>query len=192
MSALHRHRPMKTTARLALALALVAPAAHAGPGHDHGEAPPAATAHAQPRFAASSDLFELVGVLDGKTLTLYLDRAATNEPRPAATVELELGGRPLKPQAQADGSYTVALPAPLEAGVHAVAATVTDGDDVDLLAAELDVHGEAHDAPAAGATGQRWGAAVGAVLGLGLLLGLGVAGRKALARRRAAGFGGAA
>ena len=143
-----------------------------------------------PRFAASSDLFELVGVLEGKSLTLYLDRAATNEPRPAATVELELGGRPLKPQAQADGSYTVALPAPLGAGVHAVAATVTDGDDVDLLAAELDVHGADHDdhgAPTS--SGRRWAIGAGAVLGLGLLLALA---RWGLARRRAAGFGGAA
>ncbi len=174
---------------LLMALALASLPAHAGPGHDHGEARPAATGHALPRFAASSDLFELVGVLDGPTLTLYLDRSATNEPRPAATVELELAGRPLKPQPQGDGSYTVALAAPLAEGVHAVAATVTDGDDVDLLAAELDVHGDAHDAPATAPAWRRGAIAAGAVaLGLGLLAWA----RRVVVRRRTAGFGGAA
>lgn len=31
-------------------------------GHDHGEAPPPATAQASPRGEASSDLFELVAI----------------------------------------------------------------------------------------------------------------------------------
>jgi cobalt-zinc-cadmium efflux system outer membrane protein len=35
-------------------------------GHDHGEAPAAPAGPALPRFAATSDLFELVGVLDGQ------------------------------------------------------------------------------------------------------------------------------
>lgn len=47
--------------------------AQAGEGHDHGEAPAAAAGSALPRFSAGSELFELVGVLNGKQLTLYLD-----------------------------------------------------------------------------------------------------------------------
>ena len=52
----------------------------AGDGHDHGDAAPAATGTALPRFAAVSETFELVGVLDGKQVTLYLDRFADNAP----------------------------------------------------------------------------------------------------------------
>ncbi|MFO1250957.1 MAG: hypothetical protein U1E77_07415 [Inhella sp.] len=81
---------------IALALLPVHPA-WAGPGHDHDHDhdAPRASAPAQPRFVASSELFELVGVLDGKALTLYLDRADSNEPVTAATLELELAGAKL-------------------------------------------------------------------------------------------------
>ena len=49
---------------------LFACAAFAGEGHDHGEAPAAASGPALPRFTATSDMFELVGVLDGQHLAL--------------------------------------------------------------------------------------------------------------------------
>ncbi len=64
----------------------------AGPGHDHGDAAPAATGSALPRFAAVSETFELVGVLDGKQVTLYLDRFADNAPVRGAKIELEIAG----------------------------------------------------------------------------------------------------
>ncbi|MBH9576584.1 hypothetical protein [Inhella proteolytica] len=131
---------------IALALLLVHPT-WAGPGHDHDHDhdAPNASAPAQPRFVASSELFELVGVLEGKALTLYLDRADSNAPVTAATLELELAGAQLKPQPQADGSFRAELAAVPAAGVHAVTATVMAGEDADLLAGELDLHGQAHE-----------------------------------------------
>ena len=63
-----------STLGLALLLGLLPATALAGPGH--GESPAAATGTALPRFAATSDLFELVGVLDGQKIALYLDHAA--------------------------------------------------------------------------------------------------------------------
>ena len=135
---------------LLIALALLLPhslvlPAWADPGHDHDHDAPRASAPAQPRFVASSELFELVGVLDGKALTLYLDRAESNEPVTAATLELELAGARLKPQPQADGSFRAELAAVPAAGVHPVTATVMAGEDADLLAGELDLHAEAHE-----------------------------------------------
>eukprot|EP01042_Synura_sphagnicola_P021246 gene21246-26993_t len=65
---------------LALLLGSLPPTALAGAGHDHGEAPVAAAGTALPRFAATSDLFELVGVLDGQKIALYLDHAGDNSP----------------------------------------------------------------------------------------------------------------
>jgi hypothetical protein len=148
-------------------------AAWSGPGHDHGDEAPQATAGAAlPRFAASSDLFELVGVLDGKALTLYLDRAATNEPVPQASLELELAGAKLNPKPLPDGSYAVELAQALGEGVHPVTATVTAGDDVDLLAGELDVHSAVAPDEHAHWGVKQWGVLVGSVLlGLAVLVG---------------------
>jgi hypothetical protein len=50
-----------STLGLALLLGLLPPTALAGPGHDHGEALVTAAGTALPRFAATSESFELVG-----------------------------------------------------------------------------------------------------------------------------------
>lgn len=180
---------MNTSALLfALGLAALASGpAQAGPGHDHGDEAPSSAGVALPRFAAVSEAFELVGVLDGKTLTLYLDRAASNEPVPQATLELEFAGATLSPKAQPDGSYVVTLAQAPGNGVHAVAATVTVGEEADLLAAELDLHHD-HAQTEAHAQGgwQRWGLALlGAGVGLVALV-------RFLRRKRASTFGAAA
>lgn len=136
---------------LALGLALgVAPSAHAGPGHDHGpETAPAVAAPAQPRFATTTELFELVGVLNGKTLTLYLDEAATNAPITQAEIDLELAGTSHRAGAQPDGSFAIQLPQAPAAGVWPITATVTATvnatNATDLLAAELTVAADTHD-----------------------------------------------
>ena len=166
---------------LLLALALSS-AALAGPGHDHGDAPPTASGPSLPRFAASSDLFELVGVLDGRTLTLYLDQADTNAPVLKAQIELELAGSKIAVQAQADGSYRSELAELPPGEVLPVTATVTAADTVDLLAAELHLP-HAHADEHGHHNTWRWGAAAAALL---TLLGLGAF---AVQRRRARGFG---
>jgi hypothetical protein len=138
------------------------------PGHDHGDAPPAATGAPLPRFAAASELFELVGILDGRRLTVYLDHAATNAPVRHAKVDLELGGTPVPLEPRGDGEFVATLreaPAP---GHLAVSATVMAGEDSDLLAGELDLHGT--EAPAGAAHGHgrdewlQWGLGAAAAL----------------------------
>ena len=118
--------------------------ATAGDGHDHGDAAPAATGTALPRFAAVSETFELVGVLDGKQLTLYLDRFADNTPVRGASIELEIAGSKVKAQAHGDDAYEVVLKEAPKPGVLPITATVTAGADVDLLAGELDLHEAPH------------------------------------------------
>ena len=149
-------------------------AALAGDGHDHGEAPAAPSGPAMPRFAATSDLFELVGVLDGTQLSLYLDHAADNRPVADAQLELDLGGKPLALTRVAEGEFRATLAAPLPEGETPVTATVVAGDDSDLLAATLDVHApEVHTEAAAPRwrSAGAWGAgAVVAVLALGWAL----------------------
>jgi hypothetical protein len=163
-----------------LLAALIAAPAQAHEGHD--EAPASAAGPAQPRFVASSELFELVGVLDGRQLTLYLDHAASNAPVKNATLELELGGAKLKPTPQGEGEFALQLEREPQAGLIPVTATVVAGEDSDLLAGELDVHGEDHAEPH-GEGVARWKLIAGGALAL---LGLGAALRFGLNRRAAA------
>jgi hypothetical protein len=153
-----------------LPLASVAPA---GDGHDHGDAPAAPAGQALPRFAAVSDSFELVGVLDGKQITLYLDRAADNSPVADAQIELDLGGAKHKARKHGADEYQVMLAAAPKPGVLAVTVTVVAGAETDLLAGELDLHGAAQ-APhqAAQARWLAWAAGAAALLGVLVVLGL--------------------
>ena len=143
--------------------------AKAHDGHDN--APAAAPAQAAPRFTLDSELFELVGVVNGHTLALYLDRADDILPVPGAHLELELAGQRLAVTPVGDGEYRAELAAPLTEGSLPVTATVVAGDDSDLLAGALDWHAPAA-APTPGSGGRmRWLAgAAGALAALGAAL----------------------
>jgi hypothetical protein len=178
--------PIAFIAALSIAAAVLMPsAAEAGPGHDHdhGDAAPIATGTALPRFAATSELFELVGVLDCRRVTLYLDRTTDNSPVTGAQIELEIAGVKLQPAAR-DDLYEVELAAAPKPGVLPVTATVTSGQDIDLLAGELDIPDDGHHAEAAHVHGWQayagWGAGAVAALVVFVLVGRRVAaGRQA-------------
>ena len=159
-------------AALCAAAILAASPAWAGPGHDHGDAAPAAVGQALPRFSAMSETFELVGVLNGKQITLYLDRVADNSPVRGAQIELEIGGAKFKAEKQGEDEYEVVLPTEPKPGVLPVAATVIAGKETDLLAGELDIHEEAHteEAVASHAWTKYAGWGAGGVAVLALLL----------------------
>lgn len=123
----------------------ITPSSWAGEGHDHGDAPAMTEGAASPRFAAVSESFELVGILQGRQLTLYLDRSADNSPVPDARLELELAGQKIPVQAQGVGEFVATLAQELPPGEHAVTATVVTARETDLLAGELDLHEEEHD-----------------------------------------------
>jgi hypothetical protein len=163
-------RSILLTPVLMLALLLAGPAL-AGDGHDHGEAPATAAGPASPRFSASSDLFELVGVLDGHHLRVWLDHAPSNAPVENATLQLELAGKPVTLKPVAAGAFEAELADPPGEGTHPVTATVTAGAESDLLAGELDIHAAAVPAEAAHAAGWRaWAPWVAGGLALLLLL----------------------
>jgi len=134
---------LSTAVALAMSALLLMPAGPARAGGDHGDAPPAAAGPVLPRFAASSELFELVGVLQGRQLTLYLDHAASNAPVREARLELELGGKKLQAERHADGEFELTLAAAPEAGPEAShlpwTATISTPQGSDLLAGELEI-----------------------------------------------------
>jgi hypothetical protein len=181
-------KPTSLFAALSLIAALTWPLPlQAGPGHDHGHdhAAPAASGQALPRFAAESELFELVGVLEGRRLTLYLDRSADNVPVQGAKIELEIAGARFvaQPHGEQADAYEVVLPVEPRPELLPVIATVSAGSDIDLLAGELDLHEHARADEAAPA--RSWPAygpwAAGAVAGLALLI---VIGRRLAAGRQ--------
>jgi hypothetical protein len=175
---------------IGIVAALVLPlSVQAGPGHDHGPAAPAATGPALPRLAAESELFELVGVLEGRRLTLYLDRSDDNAPVLGAQIELEIAGAKFVAQKHSEEAeaYEIVLPADPKPELLPVTATITAGTDLDLLAGELDLQAHADDAEHTHAHSWKeiglW--AVGAAAGLAVLIVIGR--RLAAARQRRAG-----
>lgn len=117
---------------------------HAGDGHDHGEAPAASAGVASPRFAATSETYELVGILNDRKLALYLDHTADNSPVKDAKLELEIGGTAVAVTNIGAGEFEATLASEPEPGEIPVTATIVAGNNSDLLAADLDIHSEAH------------------------------------------------
>lgn len=131
------HLSWRRGAALLLAAVLLAPAL-AHEGHDHGdEAPAVALPALAPRTEAASDLFELLVMLDGAQLVLWIDRFSSNEPVPGARIEVEGEGWKAVAGAAADGSWRVTPPQPLGTGSHALLFTVQADANNDLLEATL-------------------------------------------------------
>jgi cobalt-zinc-cadmium efflux system membrane fusion protein len=123
---------------LAALLGLNAPAhAHGGEEHDHDTLPAAAAAQGAPRVAMQSDLFQVVGILKGDRLTLYVDRSEDNEPVTGATVSVTVEGAVMPAAPNADGTYTVSSPHLAEPGSNDLVIQVAGPDGEDLLIGAL-------------------------------------------------------
>jgi len=148
-------------------------------GHDHGNEAPQISA-ALPRGSAASADFELVAILRGQTLAIYVDRFATNEPVDSATIEVETPDGP-KEATSEDGVYRLAAPWAEKGGHFDLIFTVTIGEQIEVLPVTIDA-----PAPQAGSvlSGGRWFGAFG--VHTLLLLGLFVVVAVALVQRRAA------
>lgn len=108
-------------------------------GHDHGAPPPLASATIAPRFEASSEAFELVGVLRDGKLTLYLDRFVSNAPVVEAEIELETPAGPQKAKALGGGRYQIDAPFASKPGSQDLIATVILNGEIDMLTGALKV-----------------------------------------------------
>ena len=127
---------------------LYSPLALADAGHSHDAPATTAAAPAIPRFAAVSELFEVVGTANGTQLALYLDRFADNAPVSGATLEVSVGEAAVAMKEVAAGEFQGTLAQALDPGVTPVTVTVQAGDEADLLAGDFDVHAEAAQAHA--------------------------------------------
>jgi hypothetical protein len=107
-------------------------------GHDHG-APPEPVAAALPRAEAHGDVFEVVAILQpGGALVLTLDRYRDNVPLDGA-IALGIDGQEIAVERQGIGLFVARHPLLERAGRRDLVFTVSAGDEMDLLAATLEI-----------------------------------------------------
>jgi membrane fusion protein, heavy metal efflux system len=104
-------RPQLAALYATVFLALVACATTAGlrahEGHDlEGVAAPGAS-RSQPRIATGSETYELVAVVDGQRLIVYLDRFVDNSPVTDADIAVSINDETAMAEPSADGTYAV-------------------------------------------------------------------------------------
>ncbi len=142
-------------------------------GHTHGApAPVSTTADVRmPHAAAATEEFEVVAVLEGKQLVVYVDRFASNEPVANATVEVEGAGLKGLASEAAPGTYLMDVAAAIAPGKHPLTISIEAGDTADLLTATLDTSQQPESAVHVHGWGERvvWGLAA-LLLAAGTLL----------------------
>lgn len=126
--------------------------AHGNDDHEHA-APAAPTTQVAPRASAQTEDFELVAVLQGRSLIIYLDRFTDNSLVADAQIEVE-GGGGLKAIAKqtAPGVYVIELAKGVmeKVGKYPLSISVQAGELGDVMTASLeipDLSEEAHDHP---------------------------------------------
>lgn len=123
-----------------LFVALLPHFAWAHGGEDHGDSPPPAPmVSSSPRVYMSTDQFELVGFMNGKTLRIYLDQFGTNKPVIKAQIEVESAEWKALATETEPAVYTVEAALLEQPGRHPLTITVQAGDESDLMSAVLEV-----------------------------------------------------
>jgi RND family efflux transporter MFP subunit len=122
----------------ALLLTPLAFSAQAHEGHDHGPSE-AVAGQLAPRVSARSETFELVGILRGERLVIYLDRFASNEPVTTADIAVTIGDATEAVNAEwaAEGTYALTSPRFLAGGQIELVFSITGESGEDLLAGTL-------------------------------------------------------
>ncbi|WP_188261324.1 efflux RND transporter periplasmic adaptor subunit [Azospirillum tabaci] len=132
-------------AAAAVAASVAAPVAFpalAHEGHAHGgEEPKPVIAMAAPTLETSSSDLELVAVVQGKHLLVYLDRFATNEPVNGAAVEVTADGEAVtaSPVPGENGVYRLEAGWLSKPGAHDLTVSITAADASDLLIGTLEI-----------------------------------------------------
>jgi membrane fusion protein, heavy metal efflux system len=101
-----RSKASTVVALLCWCLFLTAPLP-AHEGHDLVTNQDSALAARLPRLSASSELYELVGVLDGLRLTIYLDGFQDNVPVTDANISVTINDKTEVAERSPDGTYTL-------------------------------------------------------------------------------------
>ncbi len=148
----------------------------AGPGHSgdegHSHDAPEATSVQSPRVIATSEAFQLVGILKGGRLTLYLDREPDNSPVLDAVITVTSGDKSLVAERQADGTFVVPSDDLAKTGENDLQFEIKTVEQFDLLGGVLAVSATAQNSPvvSAGFVTLLHGISSRVVLGAGALV----------------------
>lgn len=148
-----------------LLFTLIAPA-YAHEGHDHGEAPKT-LAPVAPRGEAHAGDFEIVAILRGGEVVIYLDRFATNEPIVNAEIEALTPAGSEKAVAKEDGTYRLSAKWIDDRDHYDLIFTVTLGETSEVLPVTI-VSAAAHQDTAAARSISVWLAVLIAILAAAL------------------------
>lgn len=146
--------------------------ARAHEGHDHADEAAPVINNIAPRIAASSDELELLAIVAGNQLQVYVDRIDSNQPLIGAKLELEVAGKTRRAVVSGD-HYLLEAPWLLVPGRHLLVFSVESAQISDLLPTEYSVPIAAVSRPAALATrlaAQPLLTGIGAALFIGLML----------------------
>lgn len=120
-------------------IVLLSAPALAHEGHDPVPSRAGPAMPARLRIALASETYEIVGLLGGERLTLYLDRFGTNEPVADARIGVTLGQDDEVPaEPQPDGTFLLASPKLAGHGTLEVVVSVSGSAGDDLLIGTLD------------------------------------------------------
>lgn len=119
-------------------VAFTAPAS-AHEGEDHGTTTNAVRIPASPRAEANSDAFELVATANSQELTIYLDRAATNDPVLNAQITIEAPQGSVEAKPADDGTYRLTAPWLRTPGHYDLIATIMADGAADVLSFALEI-----------------------------------------------------
>ena len=108
-------------------------------GHSHAAPTTLLTTPIAPRASGASEEFEIVAVLEGKRLVMYLDRFGTNAPVEGAKVEIEGAGLKGVAREIAPGTYVIDVANAMPAAKHPLTFAIEAADTTDLLTATLDI-----------------------------------------------------
>jgi RND family efflux transporter MFP subunit len=130
-------------------LSLSTPFAHEG--HEDDDATRSALASSTyPRVTAQSELYELVGIVRGERLSIYLDHFATNELVADAKIKVAIGdAEAIDAEPAEKGVYTISFPRSARSGSVEVVFSVTGASGDDLLAGALTLPSNAEPSAAA-------------------------------------------
>jgi len=114
--------------------------AHGADDHEHATAA-GLTTQVAPRASAQTEDFELLMVLQGRQLIIYLDRFSDNQPVLDAQLELESVGLKAIAKQSSPGVYVLDLPKGLleKSGKYAFSISVEVGDLGDVMTASLEI-----------------------------------------------------
>jgi len=113
--------------------------AYAGPGHDHGEEK--TTVHSttmKPKFYMESDLYEVVGTIEGKNIVIFIDDYLTNRKVSEAELTLNVDDQTIKLVKAENDTYQGNLSSPVGKKSLSITLSVKDKDVDDILVGTYD------------------------------------------------------